>query len=122
MLRVTRSVCAEFAAGKIFSRNQRTADGHGAFAEGRVKAPTAWSGAQFAQDKFLEKPVEVYLEKAQVPARSCGRAKVIPQLGFCKVIFCGDDQPRLIECAQPRIGVFGGNAQGAIRQTFFVTV
>ena len=79
-------------------------------------------GIQFAQDKFLEKPVEVYLEKAQVPARSDRRTKVIAQLGIGEVVFCRNNQPRLIECAQPRIGMFGGDAQGPIRQTFFVTV
>ena len=44
---------------------------------------------------------------------------MIAKFAFGEVIFCGDDQPRLIQCVQPGIGMLGGNAQGAIRQTVF---
>ncbi len=54
------------------------------------------STAQVAQDEFLQKTVEVYLEQTQVPARPNGRAKVIAQFAFGEVIFCRDDQTRLI--------------------------
>ena len=72
MLRVARSVCAEFAAGEVLSCHQRPAHGDGTLAEGSLVGLPALLGLQFAQDKFLEKAVEVYLEQAEVPARSNG--------------------------------------------------
>jgi hypothetical protein len=62
MLRVARSICAESASCESFRRNQRPANGDGARAEGSVVVTPGASTIQVAQDKFLEKTVEVYLE------------------------------------------------------------
>src|SRR5438552_5495741 len=118
MLWVARSIRAESASGKVFRRNQRPPHDNGACAKRSVIAGRGLSTAQVAQDEFLQKTVEVYLEQTQVPARPNGRAKVIAQFAFGVVIFCRDDQTRLIERVQPGISMFGGNAQGTIRETF----
>jgi len=71
MLRVTRSICAESAAGEVFSSNQRPPHGNGADTKRSVVAGLGLS-TQVAQDEFLQKTVEVYLEETQVSARPDG--------------------------------------------------
>src|SRR6266480_166037 len=122
MLCVARSIRAESASGKVFSHNQRPPHGNGAYAKRSLIAGLGLSTAQVAQDEFLQKTVEVYLEQTQVPARPDGGPEVIAQFAFGEVIFCRNDQTRLIERAQPAISMFGGNAKGTIREAFFVAV
>jgi len=57
---------------EAFALSLRPAHGDGARAEGSVVVSLGRSTIQLAQDKFLKKTVEVYLEQAQVPARSDG--------------------------------------------------
>ena len=73
MLCVARSIRAEPASGEIFRRDQGTAHGHGkAKKQLVITRPVFSSAVQFAEDKFLQKTVEVYLEQAQIAARSDG--------------------------------------------------
>ena len=76
MLCIARSIRVEPAASEVFRRDQGTPHGHGKGQEAILIA-VPFSGVQLAQDKFLQKPVEVYLEQAQVPAGSNRRAKVV---------------------------------------------
>src|SRR6266480_7951225 len=99
MLWLARSICPESASGEGFCRNQGTAYVDGAGTEGGLNPGALLPTIQFAQDKFLQKTVEVYLEQAQVSARSDGRTEVVVQLVFSEVIFCNYDKACLIKCA-----------------------
>ena len=70
MLRLARSICSQPASSEVLRRNQGTIDGHVKGQEAILIATRSLSVVQLAEDEFLQKAVEVYLEQAQVPAGS----------------------------------------------------
>src|SRR6188472_3635478 len=121
MLCVARSIRAEPPSGEIFRRNQRPPHGHGKGQEANlITAPSL--AVQFPEDKFLKKAVEVNLEQAQVAAGSNRGTKVIAKFQFGKIVFCSDDEPSLIQRAQPGVGMLGRNSQRAVCETLFGSI
>src|SRR5712691_4798617 len=98
MLCLARGLRPEPATGESVRRHQGPVDDDGAGTEKRLIAGFC-RPADFAQNKFLQEAVEVYLEQAQVTARPDRGAIMIRQLAFAEIVFGGDDETGLIERA-----------------------
>src|SRR5581483_3238656 len=77
------------------------------------------AAAQFSQNHFLQKSVEVHLEQTEIASRTDGGTITISELAFGEIIPRRNREPRLIQRVQPRVRVFVRNSQRAIGERAF---